>query len=45
MLADPRPFGWWTMSQAALRQISDLRAGWRRQDRAAARNLQAGEKA
>jgi hypothetical protein len=39
MLADPRPFGWWKMSQAAVRQISQLRAGWRSQDReAAARN-------
>ncbi|MFY3135239.1 HdeD family acid-resistance protein [Achromobacter xylosoxidans] len=41
MLADPRPFGWWKMSQAALRQIAALRAGWRRQDReAVARNAQ-----
>lgn len=41
MLADPRPFGWWKMSQAALRQIAALRAGWRRQDReAVARNTQ-----
>jgi uncharacterized membrane protein HdeD (DUF308 family) len=39
MLADPRPFGWWKMSQAAIRQITHLRAGWRRQDREAiARN-------
>ncbi|CAB3693250.1 MULTISPECIES: HdeD family acid-resistance protein [Achromobacter] len=36
MLADPRPFGWWKMSQAALRQISQLRARWRDQDRNAA---------
>jgi hypothetical protein len=35
MLADPRPFGWWKMSQAAVQQINELRAGWRRQDRAA----------
>jgi len=35
MLADPRPFGWWKMSQAALRQIAGLRAGWRSQDREA----------
>jgi uncharacterized membrane protein HdeD (DUF308 family) len=42
MLADPRPFGWWKMSQAAIRQIAALRAGWRRQDReAGARNAQA----
>lgn len=41
MLADPRPFGWWKMSQAAVRQISALRAGWRKQDRqAVARNAQ-----
>ena len=41
MLADPRPFGWWKMSQAAIRQIAALRAGWRRQDReAVARNAQ-----
>ncbi|OZI67274.1 HdeD family acid-resistance protein [Bordetella genomosp. 11] len=39
MLADPRPFGWWKMSQAAIRQIGQRRAGWRRQDReAVARN-------
>lgn len=36
MLADPRPFGWWKMSQAALRQIGQLRARWRDQDRDAA---------
>ncbi|WP_459616062.1 HdeD family acid-resistance protein [Bordetella sp. 2513F-2] len=35
MLADPRPFGWWKMSQAAVRQIAALRKGWRSQDRAA----------
>lgn len=35
MLADPRPFAWWSMSQKALRQIASLRAGWRSQDRAA----------
>lgn len=35
MLADPRPFGWWKMSQAALRRIATMRANWRRQDRAA----------
>ena len=36
-----RPFGWWKMSQAAIRQIAALRAGWRRQDReAVARNAQ-----
>jgi uncharacterized membrane protein HdeD (DUF308 family) len=42
MLADPRPFGWWKMSQAALRQISEMRSGWRNQDRDAlvARNAQ-----
>ncbi|WP_454674425.1 HdeD family acid-resistance protein [Achromobacter pestifer] len=33
MLADPRPFGWWKMSQQALRQITALRARWRAQDR------------
>jgi len=33
MLADPRPFGWWKMSQRALRRIAELRAGWRNQDR------------
>jgi uncharacterized membrane protein HdeD (DUF308 family) len=36
MLADPRPFAWWSMAQRAIRQISLLRANWRRQDRAAA---------
>ncbi|MGV2863394.1 HdeD family acid-resistance protein [Achromobacter sp. AGC39] len=36
MLADPRPFGWWKMSQAALRQIGQLRTRWRDQDRDAA---------
>jgi uncharacterized membrane protein HdeD (DUF308 family) len=42
MLADPRPFGWWKMTQAALRQITALRAGWRSQDREAiARNARA----
>jgi len=43
MLADPRPFGWWKMSQAALGQIAHLRAGWRNQDRdaVAARSAQA----
>lgn len=42
MLADPRPFGWWKMSRAAQRQISDMRASWRKQDRnAIARNAQA----
>ncbi|ARP83223.1 hypothetical protein CAL12_21985 [Bordetella genomosp. 8] len=41
MLADPRPFGWWKVSQAALRQMAALRAAWRRQDReAVARNAQ-----
>ncbi|MGV2904833.1 DUF308 domain-containing protein, partial [Achromobacter sp. AGC25] len=35
MLADPRPFGWWKMSQRALRHIAELRAGWRAQDRSA----------
>lgn len=34
MLADPRPFAWWSMSQRALREIAALRAGWRKQDRA-----------
>ncbi|CAB3814193.1 HdeD family acid-resistance protein [Achromobacter animicus] len=33
MLADPRPFGWWKMSQHAVRRIAELRAGWRSQDR------------
>lgn len=33
MLADPRPFGWWKMSQSALRRIAALRANWRQQDR------------
>lgn len=32
MLADPRPFGWWKMSQKALRQIAELRSRWRAQD-------------
>jgi uncharacterized membrane protein HdeD (DUF308 family) len=42
MLADPRPFGWWKMAQAAVRQITARRAGWRSQDRAAiARNARA----
>jgi uncharacterized membrane protein HdeD (DUF308 family) len=42
MLADPRPFGWWKMTQAALQQITALRAGWRSQDREAiARNARA----
>ena len=41
MLADPRPFGWWQMSQAALRLIRQRRAAWRSQDREAqARNAQ-----
>jgi hypothetical protein len=41
MLADPRPFGWWKMTHAALSQISRSRAGWRRQDRdAVARKAQ-----
>ncbi|MFG0232906.1 HdeD family acid-resistance protein [Achromobacter sp. 413638] len=41
MLADPRPFGWWQMSQAALRLIRLRRAAWRSQDREAqARNAQ-----
>ncbi|OZI31715.1 hypothetical protein CAL29_27980 [Bordetella genomosp. 10] len=35
MLADPRPFGWWTMLQAAIREIAALRAKWREQDREA----------
>ncbi|MDT4842952.1 hypothetical protein FQZ97_768680 [compost metagenome] len=35
MLADPRPFGWWKVSQRALRQMASLRAGWRKQDREA----------
>ncbi|VCU70511.1 hypothetical protein PIGHUM_02583 [Pigmentiphaga humi] len=35
MLADPRPFGWWKMLQSALRQMSRLRARWRREDQAA----------
>lgn len=33
MLADPRPFGWWKMSQSALRRIARLRASWRAEDR------------
>ncbi|KAG0754658.1 hypothetical protein G6F22_020888 [Rhizopus arrhizus] len=40
MLADPRPFGWWKMSQQALRQIAGLRARWRAQDRGAAQRGQ-----
>lgn len=44
MLADPRPFGWWKMSQDALRQIARMRAGWRKQDRKAhARNAEQAE--
>jgi len=44
MLADPRPFGWWKMSQDALRQIARMRAGWRKQDRNAhARNAEQAE--
>lgn len=42
MLADPRPFGWWKMSQAAIWQMAALRSGWRNLDReAVARNAQA----
>ncbi|MGB3431402.1 HdeD family acid-resistance protein [Achromobacter sp.] len=44
MLADPRPFGWWKMSQHALSQIARMRAGWRKQDRKAlARNAEQAE--
>ncbi|MBO1012097.1 DUF308 domain-containing protein [Achromobacter sp. SD115] len=44
MLADPRPFGWWKMSQHALSQIARMRAGWRKQDRNAhARNAEQAE--
>ncbi len=44
MLADPRPFGWWKVSQDALRQIARMRAGWRKQDRHAhARNAEQAE--
>jgi uncharacterized membrane protein HdeD (DUF308 family) len=32
MLADPRPFAWWSVCQAAMRQMADMRARWRRQD-------------
>lgn len=35
MLADPRPSGWWKMSQSALRRMSAMRMKWRRQDREA----------
>lgn len=35
MLADPRPSGWWKVSQSALRQISSMKTGWRKQDREA----------
>ncbi|GAB2488291.1 hypothetical protein GCM10027082_44360 [Comamonas humi] len=35
MLADPRPFGWWTMAQAALRHMAELRRSWREGDREA----------
>lgn len=35
MLADPRPFGWWKMSQSAMRRIATLREGWRSQDKEA----------
>lgn len=42
MLADPRPFGWWKMSQQALRHIAALRAGWRAQDRGAPQRRQEG---
>jgi uncharacterized membrane protein HdeD (DUF308 family) len=37
MLADPRPFAWWSVCQAAMRQMMDARARWRRQDRQADR--------
>ncbi|MDX3907943.1 MAG: DUF308 domain-containing protein [Pigmentiphaga sp.] len=40
MLADPRPFGWWKVSQAAIRQISEMRKSWRLQDREAAQSRQ-----
>lgn len=35
MLADPRPFAWWQMSQAALKHMAELRRSWREGDRAA----------
>ena len=35
MLADPRPFGWWKVSQSAIRKIAAMRASWRTQDREA----------
>ncbi|MDQ2150929.1 DUF308 domain-containing protein [Alcaligenaceae bacterium C4P045] len=35
MLADPRPFGWWTMWQAAIGRMRALRRQWRKQDAAA----------
>ena len=35
MLAVPRPSGWWKVSQSALRQISSMKTGWRKQDREA----------
>jgi len=34
MLADPRPFGWWTMWQAAIGRMRMLRRQWRTQDAA-----------
>ncbi|MFD4838500.1 HdeD family acid-resistance protein [Achromobacter sp. NPDC058515] len=41
MLADPRPSGWWKMSQSALRRIALLREGWRAQDKEAPRRPRA----
>ena len=35
MLADPRPSGWWKVSQSAFRQMSAMKTGWRKQDRKA----------
>ena len=35
MLADPRPFAWWQMSQATLQRMARLRKSWREGDRAA----------
>lgn len=37
MLADPRPSGWWKVLQSALRQITAMKMGWRKQDRDAAK--------
>jgi len=35
MLADPRPFGWWSMWQGTIGRMRALRRQWRKQDAAA----------